>query len=327
MEMVVDARELGARAPNFFLAGAPKAGTTSLYRYLDQHPQIYMSPIKEPSYFAEEMRFGNFTEEWKKMAAARNEALREYLDGPVKEKFSGGPVEEWTDYGKLFQQVKGESAIGEASVCYLWSKTAARNIASVFPDAKILVVLRNPIERAFSQYRHMLSFAGSHVTFGEHIDASLRSKSTRIGELNPFLEFGFYYQQLRRYFDLFPRERIGISFHADYLQSPQAMLHDTFGFLGVDPSFAPDFSERHMRAAIPRWYTINRMLKRSGAWRLMRDFSPLRLRRKLRSVVFEPRHSIRPEASDCARLAEYYRDDVMNLSSLLSRDLSGWLKV
>ncbi len=186
--------------PNFFLVGAPKAGSTSLNHYLDQHPQIYMSPIKEPHYFADEIRLENFDDEMRRM-------LREYLQGLASAKASAGPISDWQDYLKLFQHVNGETAIGEASVCYLWSKSAPKNIAARFPEAKILMVLRDPVERAFSQYLHMLTFAKSYVSFREEVDASLRSTSTRIGRLYPFLEFGLYYEQVKRYLALFPRER------------------------------------------------------------------------------------------------------------------------
>ncbi len=111
--------------PNFFIAGAPKSGTTSLYHYLGQHPEIYMSPIKEPNYFASEIRLERFSERLRSEAEQDVRALRAYLDGPMREKRFGGLVTEWRDYLKLFQQAEGRSAIGEASVCYLWSESAA----------------------------------------------------------------------------------------------------------------------------------------------------------------------------------------------------------
>src|SRR5579864_1438595 len=116
------------RLPNFFIVGAPKAGTTSLYHYLDQHPQIYMSPVKEPNYFASEVRLEGFSEEFREQAVTDIAQLRKYLDGPISEKRFGGLVAAWPDYLKLFKNVQGEQAIGEASVCYLWSESASRNI-------------------------------------------------------------------------------------------------------------------------------------------------------------------------------------------------------
>src|SRR5882762_3511359 len=122
--------------PNFFIVGAPKAGTTSLYWYLDQHPQVYMSPIKEPNYFAAEIREENFDPK------LDTRGLREFLSGPMREKRFGGIVADWEDYLRLFASANNESALGEASVAYLWSPTAPQRIAGRIPDAKILVMLR-----------------------------------------------------------------------------------------------------------------------------------------------------------------------------------------
>jgi hypothetical protein len=311
--------------PNFFLVGAPKAGTTALYRYLDQHPGIYMSPIKEPHFLADEIRVENFADQFRKMAEVRLSAQAEYLRGPVSEKFSGGPISEWIDYLKLFQCVSGETAIGEASVCYLWSESAPRNIASRFPEAKILMVLRNPIERAHSQYAHMLSFAETRITFGEHIDAAIRSTGTRLGELYPFLRFGLYYEQVKRYQSLFGASQIQIHFYEDFSRGPLTVLREIFRFLSVDPTFVPDFSNRHMEARIPRSIAAKNILKRMGLWDVVRRSLPSGLRGRLRSAAFQPRNTLGISPAERIRLAEYYREDVNNLSKLLDRDLSAWL--
>src|SRR5580704_13791477 len=120
-----------SRPPNFFIVGAPKAATTSLYHYLDQHPQVYMSAIKEPHFFAAEVREENCDVYVRGEIARDRRALREYLAGPMLEKRLGGIVGDWRDYLKLFAGAKDELALGEASPCYLWSPTAAERIAAV----------------------------------------------------------------------------------------------------------------------------------------------------------------------------------------------------
>jgi hypothetical protein len=307
--------------PNFFLVGAPKAGTTALYRYLDQHPAIYMSPIKEPHFFADEVRLENFADDFRMAAEARLPALREYLAGEVREKFSGGPIADWADYLKLFQCVRGETAIGEASVCCLWSETAVRNIHARFPDAKILMMLRNPVERAFSQYAHMLSFAEKPVSFADHMDAALRSTSTKMSELYPFLRFGFYAGQIERYFALFGRARVHIHFYEDFCGAPLEVMQAIFRFLGVDAAFMTDLGHRHMEARVPRSFWLKNALKKAGMWDLARSAAPEVLRR----AAFRKRNAVRMTADDRARLADYYREDVGQLSVMLGRDLSGWL--
>jgi len=311
--------------PNFFLVGAAKAGTTALYNYLGQHPRIFMCPIKEPNFLADEVRAENFSDEARVKIDRWRLAFRDYLTGPVCEKFPSGPVAEWQDYLKLFQCAGDRTAIGEASPCYLWSKTAPHNISQRFPDAKIFMVLRNPIERAFAQHLHTLSFANQPMSFREQMDAALRSSNKQIGELYPFLEFGLYSEQVSRYFALFPRERIRIFFYEDYQRDPRTLLRAIFRFLGVDETFSPDLSERHMESRVPRSFGINRLLRQSGIWQAATRLSPRGLRKMVRPAVFRPRATMALDPADRARLADFYRSDVGRLSTLLDRDLSGWL--
>ncbi len=314
-----------ANARRFFIVGAPKAGTTSLYHYLDQHPQIYMSPIKEPHFFADEIRVGNFSVEMQAMPGASTDALRSYLDGPAVEKFSGGPVTNWDDYRKLFARVSNETAIGEASTCYLWSPTAPGNIAAAFPDAKILMVLRNPSDRAFSQYRHMLSFAPKRVAFSDHLNASAACSDGRISQLFPFLQFGLYGEQIARYLDFFPRCRLHIAFYDDYLRAPDKFLRDICAFLNVDTGFAFDRSAKHMQATVPHSYALNKSLKSLGAWNLARTLTPPSVRAMLRRLIFQPAHALCLSREERRRLCDFYRPDIQRLSVLLKQDLSAWL--
>src|SRR5579872_6439243 len=138
-----------SRLPNFFIAGAPKAGTTSLYHYLSQHPQVYMSPLKEPNYFAAEIREDNCDPVVRRRLYGEQRALRRFLDGPMLGPHFSGIVSEWEDYLRLFANATTERAVGEASVGYLRSPTAPSRIAEKIPEAKIIVMLRDPADRAF----------------------------------------------------------------------------------------------------------------------------------------------------------------------------------
>jgi hypothetical protein len=313
------------RLPNFFLAGAPKTGSTSLHHYLRQHPQIFMSPVKEPHYFADEVRIENFGPEYRRRALPLRQVLREFLAGPMITGCSAGPVTTWPDYLRLFQRASAEIAVGESSVCYLWSHSAARNIAARIPNARILIVLRNPIERAFSQYLHMLSFAESHVPFREHVLASVRSTTTCFSPQYPFLEFGRYGEQLQRLFTVFPRDRVRILFYEDYCRDAAAFLEEIFRFLGVDEEFTPELGERYMEANVPRSYTARRWLQRTGVWNAARGVMPQVVRRQLRGLAFQRRKGFVLRTADRALLADYYREDVAALSRLLDLDLTGWL--
>ena len=284
-----------------------------------------MSRVKEPNYFAEEVRLENFCDTFRSKAERLDPVLQGFLAGPMTDWCSAGPVARWPDYVKLFSPADRETAIGEASVCYLWSRTAAPNIiAAVAPDARCVIVLRNPIERAFSQYTHALRFSERFFT-NEHLDAAIHSNSTQFSELFPFLEFGLYGQQLERLFERVPRSNVSIHMYEDFCQDPMDVARRIFEFLSVDPGFVPDFGQRHMVSRVPRSHGLRRVLKRLGVWQAGSCLLSAGLREAVRDRVFRPRRSLAMQAGDRARLAEYYRGDVGKLSALLGRDLRGWL--
>ena len=273
--------------PNFFIAGAPKSGTTSLYHYLDQHPQIYMSPIKEPHYFASEIRMERLSERLRPRAERDGRKLREYLDGPMRDKRFGGPVTAWRDYLKLFRDADGRKAIGEASVCYLWSESAAANIHRQIPDARIIGVLRNPVDMAFSMYLQNLRSDVLTCTFREAIEMGLAQRGGPIDVLHPFLDLGLYSAQISRFITQCGREQVRIYWYEEYSAEPSRMLADIFGFLGVDQDFRPGMSKRYLDAGTP-------------------------------DIALDP--------EDRAFLLEFYREDIVKLADLLQRDLSHWLR-
>ena len=313
--------------PNFFLVGAPKAGTTSLCHYLDQHPQIYMSPVKEPNYFASELRAENFPAEDQPRVLREMNDLRDYLDGSMREKRFGGLISDWNDYLKLYRDVTTEMAVGEASVCYLWSESAAENIASAVPGAKIIAVLRDPVERAFSQYLHGLGVGLVRWSFRQHIQTNLENRSTVFGPAYPFLEMGLYAEPLTRYFRFFPKENIRVYLYDDYRKDASALLADLFEWLGVDASFTPDLSERHLELPVPRFTTTTQLLFKYGLWNGIKAAIPRPLRKRMRSVVFRNRRSLTMDPADRAFLADYYREDILKTAALLNRDLTHWLRL
>jgi hypothetical protein len=290
--------------PNFFIVGAPKSGTTSLFHYLDQHPRIFMSAVKEPCYFASEIRLENFSREHRKIVASTC-------------------VADWQDYLALFDGATDEVAIGEASVCYLWSATAARNIFARIPDARIIAVLRHPADRAWSQY--LQGVADGHVRrpFREQIDACIESRETQFSPTHPFLEFGMYCDQIRTYLDLFPRENVRVYFYQDGLDS---IVADIFRFLNVDPAFSADLSRRHLEAATTETGTaLFRMLRKHNLWQPLRSLAPASARPLFRKLAFRKRAVPYINPEDRRFLCEYYKEDVQRLALLLNRDLTSWL--
>jgi Sulfotransferase family len=312
--------------PNFFVVGTGKAGTTSLYHYLKQHPQVYMSPVKEPCYFASEIRPANLSKAAQGPLRRKSRELAQRLNDGKAVKPLGWLASEWEDYARLFQNVRDEKAIGEASAAYLWSETAAANIHSRLPQARIIMILRDPAERAYSQYLHQLASGLTRQAFREHLQQCIRNTDRKIGILYPFLEIGFYSQQVKRYLDLFPRDNIRILWYEEAWREPSRLLADLFQFLNVDATFSPDTSRRELARRAPRLVTAHYLLMKSGVWRPLQALVPASLRPGIRNLAFRRGSSLPLDPKDRQYLVDYYREDIEKLAALLDTDLSAWLR-
>jgi hypothetical protein len=317
---------LERKHPNFFVVGAGKAGTTSLYHYLQQHPEIYMSPLKEPCYFASELRAGNLSRDFARHVRRQTRELPGHLGDSLPVRPLGWLVSEWEEYLRLFHQVREERAIGEASAAYLWSETSAVNIRERIPGARIVMILRDPAERAFSQYMHQLAEGLTRYTFREQVEKAARTSGAELSILHPFLEVGLYYRQVRRYLDVFPKENIRIYWYEEDWRQPARLMADLFAFLGVDPSFVPDLSQRSLQQRAPRVSAVNYLLQKSNVWPSMKGMVPPAMRARLRRLAFRGGRTVAMDPKDREYLIAYYREDVLALSALLGRDLSRWLQ-
>jgi hypothetical protein len=311
------------RLPNFFIVGAPKTGTTSLYHYLRQHPQIYMSPIKEPHFFSEEVREENLNNRLRSHYTRNTRGLTEFLARPDDRFLYRGIVSRWEDYVRLFDGAGNAIAVGEASVGYLRSETAPTRIAQMIPQARIVILLRNPIERAFSQYLYGVASGGIRWSLREHIERNLRHRSGQICAHYPFLEFGFYADPVRRYRSLFG-DRVWIGWHNEYRDQPGKLCRDLYTFLGVDPLFEPGVRTRYLEAQVPRTPAIG-WLKWAGVWKAVARLTPQSLRTPIRRSLMRPAGSASMSLEDRHCLIEIYRDDVQKLANELCRDLNSWI--
>ncbi|MEL6553959.1 MAG: sulfotransferase [Cyanobacteria bacterium J06621_11] len=293
--------------PNFLLIGTAKGGTTSLYSYLDQHPQVYMSANKEPGFFALE---------------------GEKLDyqGP-DEAFSRTSVTHIEAYKKLFEGVTTETAIGEASPFYLYFAKAPERIKHYAPNAKLIVSLRNPVDRAYASYMHNVRVGYEEDSF----EASLKKEDRRIQDnwiyLWHYKQCGLYYQQLSRYFDTFGRDQIQVHLFEDLAQTTQTTVQSIFSFLQIDDTFVPDLSIVNA-SGIPRSKLVHSLVDRGNPVRdTLKAVVPDGLRKgianQIRKLNLAPKPPLDPETK--AVMVGFYREDILKLQDLIGRDLTGWL--
>ena len=297
--------------PNFLIIGAMKAGTTSLYHYLGQHPQIYMSPVKEPQFFAfadEELDF----------------------HGPGDWRIKEQVVTDIESYRKLFQSASRETAVGEASTVYLYSSRACERIHSSLPDAKLIAILRDPVERAHSNFVQAL------FSYREPYDDFLRAfleEDERIQKkwlyFWHYKQLGFYASQLKLYFEKFDRRQLKIYLYDDWKSDNLTVLQDIYRFLNVDERFVPDLSLRYKDFRVPRSRKLHRFLLRPHPLKsALKPLFPENCRRRIIEAIVN-RNLYKPQLNPHVRrhLIDVYREDIMELQDLIGRDLSAWLEV
>jgi hypothetical protein len=303
-------REISYRMvmPNFLIIGAMKSGTTALYQYLNQHPQIYMSPVKEPNFFAFEGEKLDF---------------RAPLD---RERINRVSITDLRTYQSLFDGVSEEKAFGEASHWYLYSSKAPKRIHHHVPDAKLIAILRNPTERAFSDFMHFVR--DGHEPFTDFVRA-LEEEETRIRAnwaMGHYVARGFYHAQLKRYYDIFDADQIKIYLYEDLKANSAGVLEDVLRFLEVDKTFALDLTIRPNVSGVPRSKVLHSLLEQKRAKAALKPLLPDWALRSL--VGLKNRNLVKPRLRPEVRrqLVEVYREDILALQDLIGRDLSQWLK-
>ena len=309
--------------PNFFIIGAAKAGTTSLYEYLKQHPDIYFSPVKEPNYFSTDIQVAHFSNTYKKNTFLDTE---KYFSKKNLEPLQLTFVRKPEHYRRLFENVSGEKAVGEASTSYLYSSVAAENIKMYNPRARIVAILRNPMERAISHHQMALRYGHTRLGFRQAIETDMNKNPKGWGISELYIELGLYYQQLKRYFDQFPADNIKVLLLDDFKEDPQRTVKECQRFLGVK-EISPNAYERYNQASVPRFKLFNKLITESGIKKLLKRQLPEKVQEKLKDQLFSQGEKVDVTKEDIEFLKTIYRDDIEKTSGLIKRDLSAWLKI
>jgi hypothetical protein len=295
--------------PNFIIIGAPRAGTTSLYHYLRQHPQVGMSRIKETNYFA-------------------------YLASCAEPGYETGPTTLWpvkslAEYEALFQA--GEyAALGEASPLYFFAPGVARQIKAHLPDARLVMILRNPVERAYSAYLKNRREGTESRAFEDRITREIHHPEEVVCSEHYYLRAGMYFRRITDYLQYFESSKLKIVFQDDLQDDPAGLMSELFAFLGVDSGFVPDMSVR-FNQSLPPLLVKNPRSKRllKEITRRVREFIPRKVYYSLLNFEYSmnknlPGYSPLDKQTRLLLLAQY-RQDILNLQDFLGRDLSHWL--
>ena len=294
--------------PNFIVIGAAKGGTTALHRYLKQHPQIFMSPRKEMRFFPFEDNPPDYR-------------------GPGDEADAAQMTIKLEDYVAQFEGSEAYPARGEISPIYLYMPQTAERIRHYIPDAKLIAILRQPAERAFSHYLMMKRDRLETLSFADALDAEDQRVADKYGHRWYYLRRGFYAAQLKPYFANFRREQLKVYLYEDYASNPVGFAQDIFRFLNVDDTFVPDMSVRHNESKLPRVRALQVFLTEPRSVKnLFKTFVPARLSRRIGDRL-RRQNLAKPQlpADIRQRLTKVYRKDIEELQDMIGRDLSHWL--
>jgi hypothetical protein len=293
--------------PDFFLVGAFKSGSTALYEALRRHPQIFMPFHKEPLFFGNDLtrRYGRMS-----------------LD----------------DYLRLFRDAKPGQRVGEASTWYLYSTSAAKEIREFAPAARILVVLRNPVDVMYAQHNQLIFNVIEDIAdFEQALEAEEDRRAGRRLSPGPINVENLFYrhsvrfaEQLERYFDVFGRDRVHVMLFDDLKRDGGREVRGCLEFLGVDASLAAapptaNESRRVRSAAIQRLIFAPKLLLPLAP--LLRRFPFVRsLRTALLNANSEPRPRPPMDPALRRRLLDEQAAEIERLGRLIGRDLSAWLE-
>jgi len=306
--------------PNFLIIGAARSGTTALWEYLNEHPQVYLCTPKHTRFFASMGRIPDFGGPTPPGLGSRSTKRAPYAITDIE------------DYRALFEGANGETALGEASHSYLYTQGTPERVRKYLPDARLIAVLRDPVERAYSHFCFMVQNgrepAADFMQAIEEEEAGLRDDWWPTFQ---YLRVGFYYAQLRPYFDLFDPGQIRVYLQEDLRYDTLGVVQDVFRFLDVDDTFIPDVARRHNGSGIPKYQTVEALLGRPNLLkRVLRSYLPEEQRALISNKVakFRTRNLVRPPRLPQATrelLVERYREDALGLQDLIKRDLSAWM--
>jgi len=284
--------------PNFFVVGAAKAGTTSLYYNLRRHPEIFLTRMKELNFFSSE----------ELLAQGCN-----YRGSQI--------INDLDEYLGLFRKAKTRKAVGDVSPSYLFRASAAKKIFNFNSAAKIIVVLRNPVERAYSDY--LMDITGGHFNYSFEDIVHKRVNDIKQSIYFQIIERGLYFEQVNRYLDFFGKHNVRIFLFDELKEDISSVLRSIFEFIGVDHSVRIDPPIKANPFKRPKRFT-KLMYYNHSVSHFAKKLMPYPVIRGLFRVFFDTQ---KPELSEETRkyLKKFYRADIIFLQELIGRNLEHWL--
>lgn len=294
--------------PNSFLLGVAKSGTTALVRMLEQHPDVYVAPRKEPNYHV-----------------YRHRPPRVFGPAPAKDiawMLHRHSVSERAAYQQLYRPGRDSPVRLDASVRYIFEVDALASIRSDCPDARLVIVLRDPVDRLMSHWRMNRQFQLEPLGLQDALDQEDERVSLGWGFDWQYRQVSTYAPQVRKLLEYFSRDQLYVVLYPDLVADPGLVARNVFSHLGVDPDFSVDHGVREKVPSQPRWSGVDRLVHRPTRTRRLLDALPSRLGNRtvrwierINAAPFEP-----PDQSLRQSLDAAFDQDRIETAALLGFD-------
>lgn len=294
----------GSKLPNFVVIGAPKSGTTSLYFYLKQHFDIFLPVRKELHYFSSEF-------------------IRETANGPGDAHAVRDLCGTLEEYSNHYEGVSAESAIGDISPSYLYYDFVAPIIKSTLSNPKIIVILRNPIEKAYSQYMHLRRDQREVLSFEDALEAEPSRSASGWSDMWRYVESSLYAARVEKYIEIFGRKNVRVVFFEDLASDAHSVVEEIIDFLSL-ARVDINTNEVFNRSGSVRSKALSKFFDRPSPIKsFAKTIIPESMRIRMRLKILDVNTKNKVDMSDDARasLRQIFSDDVKRLEILLSRRL------
>ena len=285
---------------DFFIVGAPKSGTTSLFHYLNRHPQVVMSSQKEPNYFS--------------YNAIHEQGM--YYDN--------NSINTLDKYESLFLQ-KENMLYGEASVSYLFYDNVAEDIKKYNPNSKIIIMLRNPIERAFSHYLMDYRLGLISDSFENIITKKSKHKNAHLF-YQQYIEVSKYSMQIQRYLDFFEKDNILFIDYEDFKNNVLETVDQVYNFLKISTKFDADINTKYNAFSMPKNKVIRFIYSFVFIRKTLTFLFPIYLVKNIRAFLFKTDKKPELLKETRSQLSIIFNDDIKKLEEVLSKDYSKWIR-
>ena len=297
---------------NFFIVGAAKSGTTTVFERLNSRSDVYLSPLKEPNFYSDDIDIKNFSAAFKSNTKLD---LRDYFTKKPLPERQIGFVRNENEYSLLFEPAPSDAKIiGECSTSYLWSKAAPNNIYQAHPKAKILILLRDPISRLYSHYMMARKYGFTSKLLIDAVKEDMKHPQKGWGSSELFFELGLYSDQIARYKTLFPQDQIKIILTSNLRDKKK--WEELISWLGLKiEEEVSDKSGDANKAGLPRFESINRFLTKIGLKKSIGALLSKSSKKSITKWYYKSEDLPKITEEESFFLREIYKEELVRLKS------------